>query len=706
MLQNIQMLPFSVTKPLTQPRQYIGMDLETDADDPEVVQELVCMSLHYGGCDYIYDARDAPLEFARQLACAIHYKTPMVMHFARGDLAVMLRRCPALFPLIERALNENAIECTFNGVKMDAIARGEYYKKQRLRHGKITGFGLQPSCQLFLARELVKDATRTSYGKIKHIPISQWERRFIDYALQDARAVHDLRVAMDVTDIMNPAAPGYYCYTDLPAQTRSDFSLMLARWTGLRTDGPRVDSLIREIIDGSEKALRKLVEVKFYRPARYRPVAKDIEPPSCDTKVLKDYIRDMCARKGIAPVMTADTSGGKKRKAEGSENNISLSEAALDTYGSDPLLDTYISYKKAEKRLSFLAILGTGAVKPIHSEPNNLVANGRTSWGSEDEEGNKEITTLNPQQLPRQPGVRECFIPPRMHWYWSIDYGSLELCTVAQACLWLLGKSRLAEMLNQGIPMHDTLATMCLAAIGINMTPEEFVQFKKDRPEDIIAYGLTAGEFRDAAKRGNFGFWGGMGPDRFIEANFELKLPRDAVVALRKTWREMLPEVNEYFYLIDRIVKNKAQFIQLTSGRIRTEDARGGNNFCEFANTVFSGLAADGAKDAMWRITQEMYSPVHRDSPLFGSRMCAFVHDEYQGWSHESVASAAALRVKSLAEQTMQARIPDVKIKCSVALMRRLRKGAEATYDHNGNLIPWEDGPQFKKLLAEGKVLA
>jgi len=126
--------------------------------------------------------------------------------------------------------------------------------------------------------------------------------------------------------------------------------------------------------------------------------------------------------------------------------------------------------------------------------------------------------------------------------------------------------------------------------------------------------------------------------------------------------------------------------------------------YCDGCNSYFQGLAADGAKAAMWRIAQECYlgfgDAWPRDgrapSPLFGARVVAFIHDEFLLEVRDDAnAGAAGDRLAEVMVAGMKRYIPDVPIKAEPVLMGRWLKGAKTTRDATGKLIPWT--PKEKK---------
>lgn len=117
---------------------------------------------------------------------------------------------------------------------------------------------------------------------------------------------------------------------------------------------------------------------------------------------------------------------------------------------------------------------------------------------------------------------------------------------------------------------------------------------------------------------------------------------------------------------------------------------RGGVTYTSAANHFFQSLAAVGAKRAVVAMTGEMYQD---NSPLLGSRLCIFAHDEtiidIPDAGVDAVDAAARRQAAVMVEQ-MKTVVPDVAIKAEPALMRYWSKDAKEVKDEKGRYIPWD----------------
>lgn len=700
----------TATDATRKPRVYIGIDTETALTSSSCAcPALACLTACVlGDADAnIHGRAEAPAAFEALLLRALSSRMTIVANHLPYDITILLNEAPHLTPLVFEALDQGLFECTLLCEKLDDIARGQYDNKAKGRwldlgdDRKLYGYALDEIAKVRLGITLDKsdDTWRKRYGELIDVPIATWPDAAVSYALDDARAHRAVRYAQDAAEEKDAAGAGYYVFADAPAQTRAGVALALMRVRGIRTDPVATARLVEQLEARMVRVVDDLIRIKFLRPGRVRPRAGDWVPPSKDTKRIKDRIVDVATALGVE----------YKRTKTG---DVCMDAEAIELL-DDPDLNALRSYTATDKLLGYTKILAEGFTHAIHSEPNTLVANGRISWGSDAPDGATSAKTVNLTNLPTEPGVRECYVPRAGNIFWACDYSTLELCTVAQCCLWWLKYSRLAELLNAGADLHSTLGAMILRI------EYETFQTRRKAGDPLIE------TVRDLAKRANFGLWGGMGIDRFLSTCRDLsselravgiELTREFVIFLKETWLEMYPETRDYFKIAARIEEGSGQVVQFGSLRLR-----GGLGFTDAANTPFSGLAADMGKESAYKIQRACFA--EPDSPLFGSWMTAFIHDEHFGEGQEARCHEIAHEVRRIALDTAARWIPDVPPRASIAVMRRWRKAAKAYYvDASGNpcthdaqdthtgpscgcrLRPWEDSPRFKTLLAEGKV--
>jgi hypothetical protein len=150
-------------------------------------------------------------------------------------------------------------------------------------------------------------------------------------------------------------------------------------------------------------------------------------------------------------------------------------------------------------------------------------------------------------------------------------------------------------------------------------------------------------------------------------------------------WYQMDPAFLKYFRVVRQLLDESGGSItQLRTGRLRA-----GVGLPDACNTLFQGLAADGGKEAGWRLTKSMF--LDHASPIWGSRIVNFVHDEFITSApldrlHEVLFAQTEKILEGMAQLT-----PDVPPTATPAAMRRWTKSAETVYDSKGQLVPWED---------------
>lgn len=406
---------------------------------------------------------------------------------------------------------------------------------------------------------------------------------------------------------------------------------------------------------------------------------------------------------------------------------------------------------------------------PLTLSPNPVLETGRVSYN-----GYIQLFKRKPGFWEKGvyiPSLRECIEARPGFVLASIDYDSGELVTHAQSLLWITGQSKLAEALVAGAKVHNMLG-----ASMIGLSYNEFNARVKDK---------ICKNARQAAKPGNFGFPGGMGPVKMVHQqrvqgpdtphpsgpNLIMNENRDLVsgykglrfcilmddapacgiektreyrdrkitptctaciecaVRLKKLWLKQWPENTPYFDYINECIDigqeitgemldiwpwlkevyapgtqlSPAEIMQHHSGRIR-----GGLDYCAAANGFFQGLLGDIAKSALRRVSRECYDRTYRvpdmahpnnkrsayagiQSPLYGSHVVVFQHDELIPELIEDNAHDAAMRISEVMIEEMQFYCPDLApaAKAPPALMRRWLKSAEPVFS-NGRLVPWE----------------
>lgn len=634
----------------------IAWDLETHLLKPgQVAPRMVCLSFANNEHSGLLDRLDGVKWVRQALTEACDGKAILVGHNVVYDLGVVCAEDSSLLPLVFRALDLGSIRDTMIRQKLIDIARGELGSKRTDSGDYVkTKHSLAALVELYFARELPKtDTYRLRYHELDGVPLSDWPEEASRYAIDDAKETLNVWQAQEAFIHNSPEKDGLFPDRVLPnevEQNRAAWALQLMTIWGVRTDGKRVSELKDKLEKICSEATEKLLTSGIMRMKGTKKNPK----PTKDTKEIKARVTAEYKKLGL-PLQQTPT-GGVKISAE------VLSESG------DPDLMVLAEASKSMKLLStYVPALEKGTVTPICARYNVLVESGRTSSGGGE-------TKVNMQNPPRLGNVRECFVPRTGHLYAGCDYDTLELRALAEVNLAWFGESQLAEAFRRGEDPH-----LSLAATMLDITIEEARERKK-------AGDPVVKDKRQFSKVANFGYPGGLGAERFVffAKRSGLTVTVLEAEALRNKWFATWPEMKKYFFKIGWMTAatGECTIRQLTSGRVR-----GGVKFTEAANSFFQGLAADGAKQALWDVSKECY--LDRKSALFGSRPVLFLHDELILEVPENRAADAAERLAVVMREAMQVWIPSVPITCSPVLMNRWTKDADTVRDANGKLQTW-----------------
>jgi hypothetical protein len=255
---------------------------------------------------------------------------------------------------------------------------------------------------------------------------------------------------------------------------------------------------------------------------------------------------------------------------------VSLKASALKPLASrEPFVHAFLE----ELKTSRLAVILEKLDKPtLHTTFDPLLITGRTSASGE----------IAAQGLPRDPRIRSCVSAPFGKLFVIADYVGIELAALAQVISAAGHQSRLANLLNRGVDVHRFVAARLLGKSAKAVDDSE----------------------RQRVKPINFGVPGGMSAAtlcEYAEKTYGVALTEDEAAEWRQKWLGLFPEVREY-----RSDSWDSNAVFTCTGRLRSEV-----DYCASRNTPFQGLAADGAKLALWNLLRQGYLVRN------------FVHDEF-----------------------------------------------------------------------------
>jgi len=647
----------------------VAWDTETHLIRPGcVAPRLVCMSVAeiLGGPvtqNLLYDNLDrkAVHKFRNLINDP---EVLLVGHNVVYDLGVLCAEDPDSIPYVFKALEEGRVRCTLVRQKLLDIAAGELDFRRSI-HGGVpvkTKHTLAALSEHWINQKLAKEGTyRLRYGELDGVPLEKWPPEAEEYAKKDAETtlvVWNAQQESIARDFETADGKHDGVLPNEIEQNCAAWSLHLMSLWGVRTDPKATFELNEELSSQAGAMCAELQKAGLMR-----------EDGTKDLKAIRDRIALAYAKLKKEPPKTA--------KGAISTDEETLREAP------DEVLKTLAKFGEISKLLStYIPILQRGNVFPICARYNVLVASGRTS-----------CSDPNLQNPPRKGKVREAFIPRPGNVFVAVDYDTLELRAWSQVNLDLFKFSMMAEALRAGQDLHPRVAATLLGC-----TYEEALARIEAGDKDAL-------EKRQLAKPLNFGLPGGMGADKFVDflATQKVKLheDRDEAVKLVKRmiteWKKTWSESFKFFAYVSEI---NGTMRQLRSGRIR-----GGVTYCDAANSFFQGLAADGAKRALWLVAKACY--VDQMSPLYGCRPVLFLHDEIIIEAPEARVHGAGYELARLMIEAMAFFIPDVPITAKPAAMRKWLKGCKPVHI-DGVLVPsrpekykTDEGKEAERWIAD-----
>jgi len=542
-----------------------------------------------------------------------------VAHSAAFDAAVLMRAFPDLAERIYKA----PWECTKVREKLIYIAKkhpfkGSYSLAMCLkRHGIDGGYNVDADGQ--------KDEYwRLHYSELDGVPVADWPEAAVRYAMLDVENVKDL---YEWQEANVPSA----VWVDLEAQTRADLDLHLLTAWGVHTDPVAVERFITKVTAEKADLEKSLLASGLitHKGKKRQKLAKE--------RATKAFV-DMGLSLDKIPLTP------KGRQLLEMTPNLPAHELLPDytsvdkdacLLSGDELLVQYARYGSVNTLLKRGTRLRAGVHRPLQPRYNVLVESGRTSC-SQGVDGSSTLG-FQIQNVNREPGLRECFVPRQGKVFFAADWSGAQL---------------------------------------MGVTYEEAQRLRK-------AGDKHAKDMRQMGKAAMFGFPGGLGAFTFViyaHDSYGVVLTIEEAERLKAKWLVAFPEMSDYFKIINRICGSDRPVEQLYSKRLR-----GGASYCATANTFFQGLASDMMKDALHRIVSEMYFP-GGPSYMRKARLWGEIHDEFIGEAPLSIAPDVAERVAFHMAEAGKKWCPSSPPTAEPLLMSRWSKSAETVRDDHGRL--------------------
>lgn len=649
----------------------LAFDTETFLIHPRcMAPELVCVSWadaqDAGLFKHDGDGIDDPFETAENVIVEWIDRAPaLVGHNVAFDLAVLGAKWPALLPAIFRAYDEDRIHDTMLRQKLRDIAYGEF-RGRRLRDGsweKIT-YHLGDLVRRHLGMTLAKgeDTFRLHYGQLHAVPLPDWPPDATGYSVRDSVTTLGVYDAQERDRFVDDEGGGLDLFVDHPRQARAAWAMQLMGAWGMPLAEGKIDALEAATIADRAELEELLIDYGLVRVDRYKRTGLERKRTRCPALAQARMV-EVCDEMGVEPRATAK--GGVCIDAEACEDS------------QDPVLEAYAQYSALGNVLGKdIKRMREGGGTRIHGSFDSLVASGRSACRG-----------FNMQNMRVDGGTRECFEAPEGWTFCLIDLTAAELYAVAQICIRMFGHSRLATVLNAHEDPHVHLAA--------EITHRTYA----DLLAAVDAKDSVAINKRKVGKHANYGLWGGMREKRFValvkkltggqrtkagERIPPITLSPGEAHEIREAFLRTWPEAPQYLAHFERLCPRGARttVVQEGSGRIR-----GGVSYSEACNTGFQGLIADLMKDALYRLTREMYVG---DDVLRGSRVVNFPHDEIISLVPLDVAHDCAQEIQRIVLETGAEWMPDVPPIGEVYLAKYWSKRAFPVYGPDGRQVPWD----------------
>jgi hypothetical protein len=593
----------------------------------------------------------------------------LVGHNVAYDLAVVCAQFPVLTPFCYAALLQDRVTDTMLRQRLLDIEQGclgGYFVplKKPTKTGKTTRFvRLSYSLSVLHKRhgfgELEKDEWRLKYGELRDVPLERWPDGAVEYAALDAVATLRVYEAQE--------AIGSATLVDQYAQTRAAFALHMMSVRGYVTDPVACAALIdacEAMIDRARQmcvaaGLVRESGTKNVKAARERLLsalhvtAAEVDPAQADRFHVQAF--DDGRRIQLTP-------GGA----------VAINAQAARDSGDSALL-AYATLTSASTLRAKALLMAEGSRGlPLQTRFETLLETGRTSSSK----ASHPLVGPASQNFARDtgelPGMRECIIPRAGLVFCSIDGDNAESRAAAQAAMWMVGYSRLAEALNAGRDVH-----MVVAAQILGISYDEAITRKKD--EDVS-------DARQLAKVANFSLFGGARPSTMLPfaRGMGVTLTLDRAEEISVAFHEAWPEIGECLQMIRRELRGEPGSMRMSYAAWVSGRVRGDCRYTQAANgLLLQSLIADAFKAALLPLEIACHDAT---SPLYGSAPLLFLHDEVLLEVPVDTAHEAAYCARDIIVAACAPYLPDVPMTAEPALMMAFTKGAPTLHDSNGRL--------------------
>lgn len=639
------------------------------------VPRLVCMSW------YTSDGEKGLLE--RERACPLFLSwlqdptTRLVGHNVTFDLLVMGRAIwedlgvdiqPYLVDMIEEGarindtdIRERLIEiskggCQSGGYSMKLLAK-RYLNLSMTDKGGVA-------------------SPRTRYAELDGVPVEEYPPNFVEYAINDGLITMRIYQAQQARYRGTKLDQKGTHITNEAYQVAAKLSLdATAAW------GAMVDQRWAGCVDGYFAR-----QEEFYA-AQLRTLGYMREDGSVPDAAKRELARVAWESLGMKPRLT----GSGKVAADA--NTLAELEELFDA--ADRQLDRrfhiFMAYSRARKmRTTYMEPILDAGRYPLCPNMRVIVNTGRTSSagpniqnmparGNSDERqflaflGDQGKDPAFTAARVRRGGViaadiRGCFVPRPGHVFVASDYDSLEMATLAQVLRNLTGGiTAMGRSINN---MEDQHCRVAASMLGCSyQTFVDLLKMSEDEaPDDLrravvnIVGTFRPKDVRQISKIANYGFAGGASEHTFraYARGYGMTVSAAQAAIARQAWFDAWPEMQYYFDYISSLEDYRGNYWVEQHGPNRIMKGwrrRRCDKFTQAANSLFQGLAADGAKMVAWRLFKT------------DLRYLFFVHDEFVREVPAELAQQAGEELDRVMIAGMREFCPDIRINCDYDIL-------------------------------------
>lgn len=624
------------------------------------------------------------------------------------DMTCLMAMEPDLIAPIFQAYSDGRVEDIVLNQKLIDIAKGE------LKFRKSRGYALDELARRYDLSVDKQNPWRLRYAELDAIPLDMWPADAVEYPKQDAVVPFKIWQGQQAIDRAAVDELGSRVLHQAPKRAQYDLALRLASIWGVRTNSTRVSELkaatekrMYELWKEGWSAVKTgkrhapLTESSVAYTERKKVKGKVVERAATAPLVRPSGTKNMAAAMalvektfqalGLPTPMTEPKPNPKTGKT--APPRISTSRDTCILSGND-VLEDFADYARTGTLIKRIDDLAQGVDLPLQPRYDSLLESGRTSSskGKNKKPLPRDLVGVQIQNFPRAPDddlkrvfmdmfghvsdARSTLEPREGNCFILADFASGELHTLAQCHKDWFGTSALGDMLNAGIDVHMAFGAEAYGHGSLKY--DQVIKQKKAKPYV---------DWRQSAKPIVFGRPGGMGAKKMVitarksyGVRFDLKEAK-RLIDLYDAW---IPELAQQFDMVSGLLggHEKCRVLQVRSNRWR-----GGCSYSAANNTFFQGLLADGALDAMFQVARECYSCP--ESPLYGFRIVAFVHDEIVCEGPIARCSDAAKRLSVVMEECLNVYTPDYPTPAEPVVTMIWSKDAKSGVSPSGELLAW-----------------